>query len=202
MPTIKGKLTLWERIKKFFSITPTVVQTGNTAQTIAGGNIYIGTDSTTRLRSVSVPRPNPAHGAPKPPKHRPVGKPTGLSASYGKPSPTPASGPTPDYAMSLLLLSQFQNANQPAVIPPVFDSGRGGDFGGGGASGAWDEPSAPTPAPEPVYSTPAPSPSYSPSPSPSYDYGSSSSSSSSSSYDSGSSYSSSDSSSSSSSSFD
>lgn len=204
-------MTIWQKIKAFFSIKPKRIQ-NNTFAT--GGVVTLPTDwKSSRISTDTVLRANALRGM------RPEVR-KAFSAPYGRtarPLPVAPRRRTEDddnfassMAMNMLLMQNIGMPNS-AVLAPTIVSGNGGDFGGGGASGDYETCS---PAPAPTYEapepescrveSPAPSPSYessysSPSPSPSYE---SSSSSSYSSSDSGSSYSSSDSSSSSSGSYD
>ncbi len=60
-------------------------------------------------------------------------------------APTPSQAPAPDY----LAPSMIWHTPSPAPVDPepscrasAYESGRGGDFGGGGASGSWDSGSS------------------------------------------------------------
>lgn len=60
-------------------------------------------------------------------------------------APTPSPAPAPDY----LAPSMIWHTPSPAPVDPepscrasAYESGRGGDFGGGGASGSWDSGSS------------------------------------------------------------
>jgi hypothetical protein len=82
------------------------------------------------------------------------------------------------FLTGMLVGSMLSSAPSPAQAPTsVFQSGQGGDFGGGGAGGTWEAPSdLSCPAPAPVYEAPPPPPApcyEAPAPSPSYDSGSS-----------------------------
>lgn len=93
------------------------------------------------------------------------------------PAPAPSSGMDPLTAGMLgYMIGSSGHHSSPSPAP--FESGRGGQFDGGGASGRWDAPAST------FYDPPAASPAYeAPAPSPSYDSGSASVSDSTSSYD-------------------
>lgn len=147
-------MTLWQKIKSFFSIAPkrTIVPLLPPAPYHVSIVDHSGLDASKRL----IPRERTIHvttsqveAANQRMKNR-----RRAEDSYEDPiRPSHDDAAAANIAMGVLLMAQMQNGLAPAsVVAFTAPDAGGGSYDGGGASGSWEAPTeAPTPAPAPSY---------------------------------------------------